>query len=118
MRWGDKEKASAALKEGIEKTDSQKLKDLLDSLNKSNVSENESSADSTSSKLKFARTQWGVEDDNGTLAIKDELTLDDSSITYSDNDIANKMTASVGKEIVAQIKAEKASVEKYGEYYE
>lgn len=47
---GDKEKASAALKEGIEKTDSQKLKDLLDSLNKSNVSENESSADSTSSK--------------------------------------------------------------------
>ena len=73
--------------------------------------------DSTSSKLKFARTQWGVEDDNGTLAIKDELTLDDSSITYSDNDIANKMTASVGKEIVAQIKAEKASVEKYGGYY-
>ena len=73
--------------------------------------------DSTSNKLKFARTQWGVEDDNGTLAIKDELTLDDSSITYSDNDRANGMTASIGKEIVAQIKAEKASVEKYGGYY-
>ena len=73
--------------------------------------------DSTSSKLQYARTEWGVEDDNGTKAIKDELTLTDSSVTYSDADTANGINADVSKEIVAQINAEKASVAKYGGYY-
>lgn len=73
--------------------------------------------DSTSSDLQYARTEWGVEDDNGTKAIKDELTLTDSSVTYSDADTANSINADVSKEIVAQINAEKTSVAKYGGYY-
>ena len=73
--------------------------------------------DATSSDLKFERTRWGVEDDNSTEAFKDELTLNDANVTYSDNDIQNGITANIGKEIVEQIKKEKASVEKYGGYY-
>ena len=73
--------------------------------------------DSSSAELQYARTEWGVEDDNGTKAIKDELTLTDSSVTYSDVDIANGINADVSKEIVAQINEEKTSVSKYGGYY-
>lgn len=75
--------------------------------------------DSTSSKLQYARTEWGVEEDgdNNSRAIKDELTLTDASVTYSDADTANGINADVSKEIVAQIKAEKTSVAKYGGYY-
>lgn len=75
--------------------------------------------DSTSSKLQYARTEWGVEVDgaDNSRAIKDELTLTDSSVTYSDADTANGINADVSKEIVAQIKAEKTSVAKYGGYY-
>ena len=75
--------------------------------------------DSTSSKLQYARTEWGVEVDgaDNSRAIKDELTLTDSSVTYSDADTANGINADVSKEIVAQIKAEKASVAQYGGYY-
>ena len=75
--------------------------------------------DSTSSDLQYARTEWGVEVDgaDNSRAIKDELTLTDSSVTYSDADTANGINADVSKEIVAQIKAEKTSVAKYGGYY-
>ena len=75
--------------------------------------------DSTSSKLQYARTEWGVEVDgnDNSRAIKDELTLTDASVTYSDSDTANGINADVSKEIVAQIKAEKTSVAKYGGYY-
>ena len=75
--------------------------------------------DSTSSKLQYARTEWGVEVDgnDNSRAIKDELTLTDASVTYSDSDTANGINADVSKEIVAQIKAEKASVAQYGGYY-
>ena len=75
--------------------------------------------DSTSSKLQYARTEWGVEEDgdDNSRAIKDELTLTDASVTYSDEDTANGINADASKEIVAQIKAEKTSVAKYGGYY-
>ena len=75
--------------------------------------------DSSSSDLQYARTEWGVEVDgaDNSRAIKDELTLTDSSVTYSDADTANGINADVSKEIVAQIKAEKTSVAKYGGYY-
>ena len=75
--------------------------------------------DSTSSKLQYARTEWGVgeDGDDNSRAIKDELTLTDASVTYSDADTANGINADVSKEIVAQIKAEKTSVAKYGGYY-
>ena len=64
--------------------------------------------DSSSSKLKYARTtDWSdsIEADNGTPALKDELTLTDSSVTYIDSDTANGINENVSKEIVAQIKA-------------
>ena len=75
--------------------------------------------DSSSSDLQYARTEWGVEVDgaDNSRAIKDELTLTDASVTYSDADTANGINADVSKEIVAQIKAEKASVAQYGGYY-
>ena len=73
--------------------------------------------DNTSSDLQYTRTEWGVEVDDNSRAIKDELTLTDTSVTYSDVDTANGINADVSKEIVAQIKTEKASVAKYGGYY-
>ena len=75
--------------------------------------------DNTSSDLQYTRTEWGVEvdGDDNSRAIKDELTLTDASVTYSDADTANGINADVSKEIVAQINAEKTSVAKYGGYY-
>ena len=73
--------------------------------------------DNTSSDLQYTRTEWGVEVDGDSRAIKDELTLTDASVTYSDTDTSNGINADVSKEIVAQIKAEKTSVAKYGGYY-
>ena len=73
--------------------------------------------DISSSKLQYKRTEWGVEDDNGTKAIKDELTLTDSSVTYSKADTDNGINARISKEIVAQINVEKESIKKYGGYY-
>lgn len=67
--------------------------------------------------IQFARTEWDVEDDSNTKASKDELTLTDSGVTYTDADTSNGITADVSKEIVAQIKAEKASVTEHGGFY-
>ena len=71
----------------------------------------------SSDKLKYQRTEWWVEDDKDTKAIKDELTLMDSDVTYSGTDIKCGITAEISKEIVAQIKAEKESISKYCGYY-
>ena len=73
--------------------------------------------DTLSNKLQYKRTEWGVEDDGGTKAIKDELTLTDPSVTYSDTDKTYGINAEISKEIVAQINAEKESIKKYGGYY-
>ena len=73
--------------------------------------------DTSSSKLQYKRTEWEVEDDNNTKAIKDELTLTDSSVTYSKADTDNGINEWIAKEIVAQINAEKESIKKYGGYY-
>ena len=64
------------------------------------------------SQLQFKRTEWGVEDDGGTKASKDELTL-----TCPENYSDNGLTYAVVNEIVAQVKAEKDSVRRNGGYY-
>jgi hypothetical protein len=74
--------------------------------------------DGANGTLQYKRTDdgsWYIESDNDTLASKDELTLTDA--TCSDDDIVNGITETVLKEIVAQINAEKTSIEKYGGYY-
>ncbi|WP_455938165.1 hypothetical protein [Gemella morbillorum] len=67
------------------------------------------------SQLQFKRTEWDVEDDGGTRALKDELTLTDSKCSKSDSD--NGLTDARVAEIVEQVKAEKESVAKNGGYY-
>ena len=64
------------------------------------------------SQLQFKRTEWGVEDDGGTKASKDELTL-----TCPENYSDNGLTYAVVNEIFAQVKAEKDSVRRNGGYY-
>ena len=70
-----------------------------------------------SNKLQYQRTRWSVENDNGTDAWKDELTLTDSNVTYLKTDTKNGINEEVAKEIVNQINSEFASVKKYGGYY-
>ena len=69
-------------------------------------------AEDSKSQLQFKRTEWDVEDDNGTKASKDELTL-----TCPENYSDNGLTYAVVNEIVAQVKAEKDSVRRNGGYY-
>ena len=64
------------------------------------------------SQLQFKRTEWDVEDDGGTKASKDELTL-----TCPENYSDNGLTYAVVNEIVTQVKAEKDSVRRNGGYY-
>ena len=64
------------------------------------------------SQLQFKRTEWNVEDDNGTRASKDELT-----ITCPEDYNDNGLTYAVVNEIVSQVKTEKESVSKNGGYY-
>ena len=68
-------------------------------------------------KLQYKReeTAWGIEDDHGTKAIKDELTL--AGTTPSDEETDNGITTTVLNEIVEQVKNEKASVKVNGGYY-
>lgn len=75
--------------------------------------------DAVNGKVQYKRTEWNVEVDgsDNSRASKDELTLTNSNVTYSDNDKNNGITADISKEIVAQINAEKESVGKYGGYY-
>ena len=64
------------------------------------------------SQLQYKRTEWGVEDDGGNMASKDELTL-----TCPEDYNDNGLTYAVVNEMVAQVKAEKESVSKNGGYY-
>ena len=64
------------------------------------------------SQLQFKRTEWYIEDDGGTKASKDELTL-----TCPENYSDNGLTYAVVNEIVTQVKAEKDSVRRNGGYY-
>ena len=75
--------------------------------------------DSSSNKLQYKRTEWGVEKDgtDNSRAIKDELTLKDIDVTYSKTDTDYGINDEISKEIVAQINAEKESIKKYGGYY-
>ena len=68
-------------------------------------------------KLQYKREEvaWGIEDDNGTKAIKDELTL--VWVTPSKEESDNGITTTVLNEIVEQVKSEIASVEENGGYY-
>ena len=66
-------------------------------------------------KLQYKRTEWDVEDDNGTRASRDELTLEDA--TCSDDDITKGLTTERKNEIVEQVKKEKTSISKFGGYY-
>ena len=60
-------------------------------------------------------TAWKIEDDNGTKAIKDELTLAGTIPSKEESD--NGITTTVLNEIVNQVKSEIASVEANGGYY-
>ena len=60
-------------------------------------------------------TAWGIEDDNGTKAIKDELTL--TGVVPSKEESDNGITTTVLNEIVSQVNSEIASVEANGGYY-
>lgn len=61
--------------------------------------------------------KWGIESDNGTIATKDELTLLDEGVTYSETDKNNGINETVAQEIINQINAEKESIEKYKGFY-
>ena len=60
-------------------------------------------------------TAWKIEDDNGTKAIKDELTLAGTIPPKEESD--NGITTTVLNEIVSQVNSEIASVEANGGYY-
>ena len=63
----------------------------------------------------YKRTEWGVEEDNGSKASKDETTL--ASVTLSDYDKGNGIKETILTDIVNQISSEKNSVKKYGGFY-
>ena len=73
--------------------------------------------DEASTELKYQRTLWSVEDDGGTRSEKDELELTNGDITYIQTDLDNGINEETSQEIVNQINAEKASIEKYGGFY-
>ena len=64
-------------------------------------------------------TKWTIETDgsDNSRAVKDELTLLDAGVTYSEVDIENGINQDISQEIVNQINAEKASIEKYKGFY-
>ena len=66
-------------------------------------------------KEQYKRQEWYAEEDGGTRATKDELTL--TNATFSEREVANGINKEVTDEIVKQINEEKASVKKYGGYY-
>ena len=69
----------------------------------------------TKDTYKREETAWGVENDNNTKAIKDELTL--TGVTPSTVESNNGITTAVLNEIVGQVTSEISSVEKNGGYY-
>ena len=69
----------------------------------------------TKATYKREKTAWEIENDNGTKALKDELTL--IGITPSKEESDNGITTTVLNEIVEQVKSEIASVEANDGYY-
>ncbi len=69
----------------------------------------------TEDTYKREETEWGVESDNGSKAIRDELTL--TEVTPSIDQSNNGITKSVLNEIVGQVKNEINSVKTNGGYY-
>ena len=69
----------------------------------------------TKDTYKREETSWGIEDDNGTKAMKDELTL--VGVTPSKEESDNGITTTVLNEIVNQVKTEIASINANGGYY-
>ena len=69
----------------------------------------------TKDTYKREETAWGVEEDHGTKAIRDEITLPE--VTPSDEEIYNGITSSVLNEIFEQVKSEINSVKNNGGYY-
>jgi len=64
----------------------------------------------------YKRTEWGVEEDNGSKASRDEATLA-TNVTLSDYDKGNGIKETILTDIVNQISSEKNSVKKYGGFY-
>ena len=75
--------------------------------------------DGANGTLQYKReeSKWYTEIDNSSQALRDELTLLDEDVQYSEEDLENGINEEVAQEIVNQINAEKASIEKYGGYY-
>ncbi len=69
----------------------------------------------TKDTYKREETAWEIEDDNGTKAIKDELTL--IGVTPSKEDSDNGITSTILNEIAEQVRNEIASVKSNGGYY-
>ena len=69
----------------------------------------------TKDTYKREETAWGIEDDNGTKAIRDELSLNEA--TPSTEESNNGITTAVLKEIFEQVKSEINSVKNNGGYY-
>ena len=69
----------------------------------------------TKATYKREETAWGIEDDSGTKAIKDELTL--TGVAPSKVESDNGITTTVLNEIVSQVNSEIASIEANGGYY-
>ena len=69
----------------------------------------------TKDSYKREETAWGVENDNNTKAIKDELTL--TGVTPSTEENQNGITKDVLNEIVEQVNIEKESIKNNGGYY-
>ena len=68
-------------------------------------------------KLQYKReeTSWGIENDGGTKAIKDELTL--TGVVPSKEESDNGITTTVLNEIVNQVNSEIASINSNSGYY-
>ncbi len=75
--------------------------------------------DGANGTLQYKReeTKWHIDVDNGTSATRDELTLLGEDVQYSEGDLANGVNEEIAQEIINQINAEKASVEKNGGFY-
>ena len=75
--------------------------------------------DGANGTLQYKReeSKWYIEDDGGSKAIRDELTLLDDDVQYSETDLSNGVNGEIAQEIVNQINAEKTSIKQYGGFY-
>lgn len=74
--------------------------------------------DIISNSLHYQRTEWDIEDDFNTKAIKDEKTLLENKNVFSANYfVQNNITLNIAEEIVSQIDQEEKSIDTYNGYY-